>query len=303
MQDFTTNRFKLLLKVLRENKYCFLPLYELVTAPGLYSKYQKIIILRHDVEENYSNALKIAHIEYKLGIKGSYYFRLSPHQNVNTFIEKIAQLGHEIGYHYDDFSVCKGNAKEAISRFLGNLAYLNHFGPIETISMEGAPLSKYDNRDLWKIPLNHELINFILNDNSLPPSLRTLFYENVRSSNLKTLHYNLFNIKAEPYFDLDFAKFFYLTDTGRCWNGFKYSVRDKIPQYQEWIRKGYVYHSTNDIIKAVNNHKFPPRAMITIHPQRWHDKPLPWIKELIGQNIKNTIKYFIVLINNFSGSN
>jgi len=34
--------------------------------------------------------------------------------------------------------------------------------------------------------------------------------------------------------------------------------------------------------------------MITVHPQRWTDKPLPWLKELVWQNTKNVIKRFIV---------
>ena len=34
-------------------------------------------------------------------------------------------------------------------------------------------------------------------------------------------------------FDVDFSQLFYLTDTGRCWDGYKVSVRDKIPVYQD----------------------------------------------------------------------
>ena len=56
---------------------------------------------------------------------------------------------------------------------------------------------------------------------------------------------------AEPYLDLDFDQMFYLTDTGRRWDGWKVSVRDKMPQQEEWIRQGLVFHSTWDIIRAV----------------------------------------------------
>ena len=34
--------------------------------------------------------------------------------------------------------------------------------------------------------------------------------------------------------------------------------------------------------------------MMTFHPQRWTDKPIPWMKELVWQNTKNIGKYFIV---------
>ncbi len=30
--------------------------------------------------------------------------------------------------------------------------------------------------------------------------------------------------------------------------------------------------------------------MINVHPQRWTARPLPWVKELVWQNVKNVIK-------------
>ncbi len=32
----------------------------------------------------------------------------------------------------------------------------------------------------------------------------------------------------------------------------------------------------------------------TFHPQRWTNKPVSWVKELVLQNVKNTVKYFMV---------
>ena len=34
--------------------------------------------------------------------------------------------------------------------------------------------------------------------------------------------------------------------------------------------------------------------MITTHPQRWTNRPLPWLKELVGQNLKNVVKAALV---------
>ncbi len=59
--------------------------------------------------------------------------------------------------------------------------------------MYGSPLSKYDNKLLWK------------------------YY-----------NYKDFGIIGEPYFDVDFSKVLYLTDTGRRWNGDRVSIRDKV---------------------------------------------------------------------------
>jgi hypothetical protein len=38
----------------------------------------------------------------------------------------------------------------------------------------------------------------------------------------------------------------------------------------------------------------PDKIMFNVHPQRWHDSPWPWVRELVGQNVKNVGKRFIV---------
>ena len=52
----------------------------------------------------------------------------------------------------------------------------------------------------------------------------------------------------------------------------------------------YRFQSTQDIIDAAHSGTLPDKIMITVHPQRWHDSPLPWVKELVWQNVKNVIK-------------
>ena len=34
----------------------------------------------------------------------------------------------------------------------------------------------------------------------------------------------------------------------------------------------------------------PDKIMLTVHPQRWDDQVLPWVRELVWQNVKNVIK-------------
>ena len=45
---------------------------------------------------------------------------------------------------------------------------------------------------------------------------------------LSTYDYRDYDIIGEPYFDLDFDEFFYLTDTGMRWNAGRFSIRDKV---------------------------------------------------------------------------
>lgn len=221
------------------------------------------VILRHDVDLKPQNSLKTAQIEKELGRKATYYFRAVPESWDDSIILEIASLGHEIGYHYESLTTCDGNLEAAYHDFCQNLEKLRVLAPVTSICMHGSPKSKWDSRDLWK------------------------YYD-----------YHALGITFEPYFDTDFSKRFYLTDTGRCWDGFKVSVRDKIPVFQdEWIKKGWVYHYTDDIIKAIDEKRLPKCLMITTHPQRWTDKKMAWLKELVTQKMKNMVKRIIVAKN------
>jgi hypothetical protein len=122
--------------------------------------------------------------------------------------------------------------------------------------MHGAPRSRFDGKDLWK-----------------------------------KYNYRDYGIIGEPYFDVNFNQVFYLTDTGRCWDGSKFSVRDKV---QTSFTQSY--HSTNQIIAAAQDGTLPTRIMITTHPQRWTDSKLQWLKELVLQNAKNIAKRILLAI-------
>jgi len=247
---------------------------------------EKFVILRHDVEKKYDTALHFAEIQQELGIKGTYYFRILPQCFVPNIVKKIAGLGHETGYHYDDLTYCKGNHKKAIERFEKNLQTLRNIAPVKTICMDGSPLSKYDNKDLWnRKTMSDELVS----SESFHSSLITHHSSPPNQYSFKT-----YGLLGEPYFDINFNDVFYLTDTGRRWDGWKVSVRDKVPQQETWVKQGLVFHSTGDIIKAAGEERLPDKIMFTFHPQRWNDRPLPWMKELVLQNAKNVVKRFIV---------
>ena len=263
LTDFTLYQYRHLLESLLQQGYQFLTFEqycELTSSPhrliASSPHHPKYIILRHDVDLKAANSLATALIEHELGVRASYYFRVVPQSNQPDIIRAIAELGHEIGYHYEDMAIMQGDTTKAYAHFQQQLTYFRQFYPVRTICMHGAPTSQWDGKELWK-------------------------------------HYNYrdLGIIGEPYFDVDFSQLFYLTDTGRCWDGYKVSVRDKIPVYQDqWNAQGLVYHTTNDIIHAAEQGSLPLRMMITTHPQRWTDRPLAWLKELLVQNAKNIIK-------------
>ena len=61
-------------------------------------------ILRHDVDNRSQISLSTARLEQKLGISGTYYFRMVPGSYDEVVIWEISSLGHEIGYHYETLS-------------------------------------------------------------------------------------------------------------------------------------------------------------------------------------------------------
>ena len=96
------------------------------------------------------NSLKTARLENELGIKATYFFRTIPHTFKPEIIKEIAGMGHEIGYHYENLATCGVYLRLSIDDFRLNLEKLRKVYPVKTIYMHGSPLSKWDNRDLWK---------------------------------------------------------------------------------------------------------------------------------------------------------
>lgn len=299
-RDFTLHVFKQLLLALKEQRYTFQTFAEFLKSPA-----ERVVILRHDVDARKLNSLQIAKLEAKLGITGTFFFRIVPQSFDAEVIRQIAELGHEIGYHYEDLALEKGNRDKAMQLFEQHLAKLRQVVPIDTICMHGSPLSRYDNRKMWE--------NF---------------------------NYRNYGIIGEPYFDVDFNQVKYLTDTGRRWDGEKVSIRDKVvtrdkgqgtsgmgredgvvkgqvhppslnlPSRQAGLRRDnppslklrrvkgeedlipqkQSFHSTFDIINAAKAGTLPAQLMINVHPQRWDNRLLPWIKEMFWQRVKNEVK-------------
>ena len=261
MKDFTLGKYRELLVALKRSGRSFLAFEDYCDARRNNTLPTNFAILRHDVDLKAANSLRTAQIEHELGIRASYYFRIVPQSNCPDIIRQIASLGHEIGYHYEDMSIMGGDVEMAIEHFGRQLAYFRQYYPVRTVCMHSALTSRFDGRDLWK-----------------------------------KYNYRDFGIVGEPYFDTDFSSMLYLTDTGRCWDGYKVSVRDKIAMQDEWVRRGWVFHSTDDIISrlAQDTDNALRTVMFTTHPQRWTDNTAEWMKERIMQSIKNRIKRIMI---------
>lgn len=101
LPDFTFPSYRALLSGLRVGGY------ELQTVGTLLQEVKcPVVYLRHDIDFFPGPALEMGRMEAALGGRATYYFLLSGPYNLFTVenrgvLRTLAQLGHEIGLHYD----------------------------------------------------------------------------------------------------------------------------------------------------------------------------------------------------------
>lgn len=257
--DFTIHVYRQLLQTLQSAGYEFFTF--AAWCEGKAAGVEKYIILRHDIDKYPRYAYRIARIESAMKIKSTFYWLTRKPVFNPDVIRKIASMGHEIGYHYRDWVDARGEAERALELFQMNMAKMQALTDIKTIAMDGCPWSRYNNRDLWE-----------------------------------RYDYRSFGIIGEPYFDIFGAgdkepvpDVFYLTDTGRMWNGDRFSIRDKVK-----VNRLLDYRTTDELIEATKADELPHKIMITTHPQRWSGHYTEWLFEYITQKTKNLIKWLVI---------
>lgn len=206
-RDFTIDIYTELLRGLRHQGYRFQRIEDYMQHP-----LSRVVMLRHDVDLRNYAALRLAKVEAKLGINSTYYFRVVKQSYNPRVIRQIVDMGHEIGYHYEDLASHNGDYDQAVKSFERNLKMFRKFYPVKTVCMHGSSGSPYDNRDLWE--------RYSLSD---------------------------FGLICEPYFSIDYNRVLYLSDTGRRWNGFRISLRDNVKTDYD-----YNFFGTKDILKAID---------------------------------------------------
>ena len=218
---------------------------------------EKVLILRHDVDRFPKQSLKMAQLEHDLGVTATYYFRIRKTTYKPDIINEIKSLGHEIGYHYENLTDCNGNYEKSIADFEYNLNSLREYYHIETICMHGSPMSKWDNKLLWS-----------------------------------KYDYKKYGLIAATSFDIDYDKFFYISDNGWGWNNTKVSVRDKVK-----TKFNIPIENTQHLIDLVSKGELPNYVMINAHPDTFFDDDLSWFLNKTFIKSKNVIKKQIVKYN------
>lgn len=216
--DFCVNKYELLIKVLIKNNiriYSVRKWLEKTPDSG--------VIIRHDVDRRPQNALKIAKLEANYNISTTYYFRITKSSFKKKIIEKIKKMGHEIGYHYEDLALQKGNYHKAIKSFENNLKKFTPLADIKTIAMHGRPFSPYDSRDLWQ-----------------------------------KYNFKDFKLMGEAFLSINYTDIFYFTDTGRTWSNRGANLRDKVNS-----AKNRDVSTTDELMDFLENNKNNKTAIVS----------------------------------------
>jgi hypothetical protein len=197
----------------------------------------------------------MAKLEHELGIQSTYYFRF-PYTFKPDIIGKIHDLGHEVGYHYEVLSKANGDYEKAVELFEQELKEFRKIIDVKTICMHGSPLSKYDNRDLWK---------------------RYDFKE--------------FGIVGEAYLSITDVNYF--SDTGRSWN-WKNKMRDFMVDNNN--DKDLIGVNTTDELIGLIKSGRVERLYILAHPERWASDRHEWVFNYMKDFVFNVGKKVLMVV-------
>ena len=258
-RDFTLESYASILTSLKKTGFKFITYEEYFnTKPARESNF---VIMRHDVDRLPGRSLALAKLEHSHGVRASYYFRTKPTSWDDAIMKSIAEMGHEIGYHYENLSDTNGNLSDGFKDFTSNFLRFESIYPVKSIAMHGRPFSKWDNRDLWD-----------------------------------EFEYKDLGVLGEVYLDTDWSNVDYFTDTGRAWDS-SANLKDRpkdsgLPQEGESssIKVSKTHELVDYIAKTDRN------LIISTHPERWTSSIFGWLQVLSQDWLTNVMKYFFKLI-------
>lgn len=249
------SKYRELLEAIRSTSYGTTAVHDYIVSPM-----DRCIILRHDVDRAVERNLAMARLEAEFGIRSTYYFRHVKDVFIPAAILEVAELGHEVGFHYEVMDKAKGDVQKALEIFKTELDELRQYADVTTACMHGNPLASWSNRDMWK-------------DND----------------------FRDFGLIGEPYFSIDYSKVLYLTDTGRTWADRNIRVKDVLETPDDCLNARYCkrIRTTDDVIELVKAEEVD-QICILAHPNRWCEGIPGWTRELVMQNLKNVGKAGII---------
>lgn len=151
------------------------------------------IMLKHDVDRRPQNALTMAELEAERGVRSTYYFRIVRSAFDPRIIRRISEFGHEIGYHYEDWWLGRGDPQRAIRSLEINLQRIRQVAQVRSIAMHGSPLARESNLTIWN-------------------------YVDFRNYDV-----------IDATYSFDYSGYVFFTDSGRTFGTSSANIRDYLP--------------------------------------------------------------------------
>lgn len=134
--DFTYSGYCKLIEQLRKQGYRITNYYE-------YEKFPRCVILRHDIDTSLPQALAMAEFEASLGVRSTYFallrtdFYNPASATSQAMLQRIHELGHEIGLHFDEEAYPNRTPAELSAEITNEANILAHLCgfPIRSVSM------------------------------------------------------------------------------------------------------------------------------------------------------------------------
>jgi hypothetical protein len=215
------------------------------------------VVLRHDVDRLPPRSRAMARLEARLHVRATYYFRCRKDGRFPfDAIKAIADLGHEVGYHYETLSQFAGDRQAAVEAFARNLARFRTVAECQTISMHGAPLSKFDNQDLLE-------------------------------------HLNLaeLSLRGDAVRDLQHLNPVYFTDTGGGWNsGGHRNRRDVAGDITKQAPDFLQAEATSTFCREIDGLLY-----LNTHAERWPSTGAGQFQVAVTDGLANSLKRAVLL--------
>lgn len=274
--DFSFKKYKEILSAISDSQYTIITIEEYILNTDLPDKY---IIIRHDVDLDPNYQIKFAELEHSFNIRSSFYFRYIDKIYKKDIIDRISQLGHSVGYHYEVFTKAKGDPLLAITIFREELAHFKKNWACKTVCPHGG--SFIDNTDGYSLKNMVKLIPKVLSGKKV--------FSKFTNFDIWDYHkFEDFGILGDAYRSVDFTNFLYLSDTGRSWD----SRFKRLDRVKSDINPKFDIKASDGIIKVIQNQEADKIYML-VHAEQWKDNYLDWLGWYVAQLIRRMGKRVI----------
>jgi len=274
---FTFNSYQRILDIIADNGFTIYGI-EKILASRLegFVPEGKFIALRHDVDYFPKRALAMASIEAKRKIAATYYIRRRFFDRDPGLIREIADLGHQIGYHYEEIDTHQKAPnlqveRDAVGFFIGSLLDIDSLGfPVRSVCAHGNPLTDVDNRQVVHLLRDEKYL-----DNLAFTYDRAVVKEKISDRLIGDASIDV----TGKDFDL------YIPDTGRF--NPKYNLKDRIDDCP------IAGISNMKVLEKILRDDRYGRVYMSLHPDRWSGNAAVWLFDFAFDTAKNMAKKFM----------